>query len=177
MKLFKQLILFLFILTLLALCSYGTYWLIQYFSSNITTISSEKLSNYIIIGIIGIVCTLILSRSILLASARNNPLSLEKKNTYDRFIELFTDWEILEKELGEPGMMAQVNLLKQLMVLWASDNVLKAFINWHSMKNQHGLNHVQTMAQGEKVLLAIRKEINRGALFFKTGEINTLLRN
>lgn len=91
----------------------------------------------------------------------------KKAALYMRFAEAL---EADEQEL--PQMLGD---LKKHMMIWASDPVLKEFSSYYELVNSEGANSPEVKGQAQKVITAIRQDVNKDSTKAKPTDIEKLL--
>jgi hypothetical protein len=130
----------------------------------------------IIISILSIICSLIIAGAIKSSPMGNNRnINPEKAAVYNHFIDLLsisTEFEITPQNIN---MNAEYKLLRKEMVLWASDKVLKKYLEYDKYLNELTIDKKTLLNKGEKVIFEIRKDLGNRNQNLKTGQISSVL--
>jgi len=174
MTFFSNLFKTILFLSFLALIGWGMYVGYIYFEQQLVVLSSEHRANLMFIALICFVCSCIIGWAIYAGTSKmSSTVSIERKVTYDMFLQFWMNKERLLNDKDK--YREEQQKLNQHMLLWASEKTLRAFTKWNSLKNEENENKETIKVYGEKVVLLIRKEINKDTVPFKYSEIGSLL--
>ena len=158
----------------------GLIWItvlgIKFVISQYQMINIQTTPILIIISILSIICSLIIAGAIKSSPmGRNRNINPEKAAVYNHFIDLLsisTEFEITSQNIN---IDAEYKLLRKEMVLWASDNVLKKYLEFDKLLIELTIDKKIVLNKGEKVIFEIRKDLGNRNQNLKTGQISSLL--
>lgn len=169
MKTLSTLIGLLLTTAFLALLSYGIYWVISLIWPEALSTNPILSASLIIGALVLLLCTLILAWAINRAANRKNATVItQKARTYELLIQnWFTSHTFQQEE--------QQVQLHQLMVLWAEDEVLKAYLKLQKMSSDSNVDEGAVQQQAEAVVLAMRKDLGAPNSLIEATELGQLL--
>lgn len=157
-------------LAIIILSAWLVYWGIQYIIGQFQIVDPSIAATLTISAVILIISSIIISGAIRsVTKSGDKAIHPEKAIIYKKFLDI---WYSESKYKEYPNEKYD---LDKAMSLWASDFVLKQYINFKNTSGTSPLEHTLKKVKAEKVVLAMRRDLGQNNFGVKAGSINDML--
>lgn len=169
MKFLENVLALITTLAIIILAAWLAYWGIRYIIDQFQIVNPSTSATLTILAVIVIISSIIISGAIRsVVKSGDKPIHPEKAIIYKQFIDIWCNTGFpIDQNLKMSNARA--------MALWAGDGVLKQYLILKKIKPESRSNEQVSLAQIEKVIMEMRKDLGQKNFGVRSGNINEIL--